>query len=113
MSGYNLVLQIRRLEEECDKLGFVLCHSRHSGHRDFGDVVAVKAKDQDSLPIYARDAELFVGTLNDLGQWIKGIRWAREYDAMLFGRSHNQKRERKEQDWRNEQLLRMVKTGEA
>lgn len=108
MAGYNLLIKIRRLEEECDKLGFLLCHSKHGHHREYGDVVALKPKDQNSLPIYSRDAELFCGTFDDLEVWLRGLQWARDYDRMLFGKSHETKRERKEQDWRNRNLVSIL-----
>jgi len=84
MSGYNSVLSLRRLEADADKLGFMLCAPRHGwGSDDFNDRVAIKPKDADSLPIYTRDAELFVGTLEQLRVWMQGVQWAREYDMML------------------------------
>jgi hypothetical protein len=105
MAGYNTILTIRRLEEECSKLGFMMCHSKHGhGSRDFGDVVALKPKDADSLPIYARDAELFCGSLEELDRWLQGVSWARKYDQMLR-LSNDTKRKRKEQDERNRALL--------
>lgn len=104
MAGYNTILKIRRLEEEFDRLGFKMCAPDHY-HSKYGDTVAVKPKDNDSLPIYSRDAELFVGTIEDLEIWLEGIQWARKYDAMLFGRTHNTKRERKERDHRNIKLM--------
>ena len=106
--GYSLLTKIRRLEDTCDKLGFMLSHSKHSYHREFGDVVALKPKDQDSLPIYSRDAELFVGTFDQLETWLQGLVWARDYDRMLFGNLHEAKRSRKEQDYRNKTLVRML-----
>lgn len=112
MAGYNLIRQIRSLEEECDKLGFVLCPSKYHYDKEFGDVVAIQPKDQDSLPIYTRDAELFVGTINELARWIDGVKWARQYDGMLFGKKHDEKRERKEQDVRNNTLVRILKEKE-
>lgn len=112
MAGYNLLIKIRRLEEECDKLGFMLCHSKHGHHREYGDVVALKPKDQNSLPIYSRDAELFCGTFDDLEVWIRGLQWARDYDRMLFGKKHGDNRERKEQDYRNRMLVAMLKGAE-
>lgn len=112
MSGYSLILKIRRLEEECDKLGFMMCHSKYGHSREYGDIVAVKPKDQDSLPIYSRDAEFFTGSINELEVWLKGIQWARDYDGMLFG-NMNKKRERKEQDYRNRQLLSVIKNTES
>lgn len=83
MAGYNLVLKLRQLEEEVNKLGFMFAHSRHNYNNEYGDVVALKPKDTDSVPIYARDAELFVGTLTDLEYWLRGVEWARNYDRML------------------------------
>lgn len=108
MSGYSLIRKIRDLEERCDRLGFMMCPSRHAFH---GDVVALIPKDG-SLPIYSRDAELFVGTLDQLEVWIRGITWARDYDHMMFGKSHDKNRERKEQDERNRKLVSILRSGE-
>jgi hypothetical protein len=84
MAGYQAILELRRLEEAVDKLGFMLCASKHGswGAGD-GDKVACKPKDADSLPIYGRDAEVFTGTLEQLQIWVRGVQWAREYDSML------------------------------
>jgi len=112
MAGFNTILQIRRLEEECDKMGFMMCHPDHY-HKEYGDTVAVKPKDVNSLPIYSRDAEMFVGTIENLEIWLQGIQWARKYDAMLFGRTHNSKRERKEQDYRNIRLMNTLQDKET
>lgn len=109
MSGYNLVRKIKFLEEECDKLGFVMCQAKHY-IKEFGDVVAIKPKDIESLPPYSRDAEIFIGTINDLERWLQGIEWARKYDRMLFGVKNDEKRIRKEQDYRNEVLVKILKT---
>ena len=109
MSGYKLIRKIKYLEEECDKLGFMLCHARHYIN-DFGDVVALKPK-ADCLPIYSRDAELFVGTIEELERWIQGFQFARKYDSMLFGNKYDNQRDRKEKDYRNKLLLNMIKTG--
>ena len=107
MSGYNTVLKIRRLEERCSKLGFMLCHAKHY-HNEFGDVVALKPKDIDSLPIYSRDAELFIGTLEELEYWLRGVEWARQYDELLKV-SNSKKREDKEQLVRNRKLFSILK----
>ena len=109
MSGYNLVRKTKFLEEECDKLGFIMCQAKHY-IKEFGDVVAIKPKDIESLPPYSRDAEIFIGTINDLERWLEGIEWARKYDRMLFGVKHDEKRIRKEQDYRNEVLVKILKT---
>jgi len=109
MSGYNLIRKIKYLEEECDKLGFMICHARHHIN-EFGDVLALKPK-ADCLPIYSRDAELFVGTIEDLERWIQGFHFARKYDSMLFGVKHDTNRDRKEQDLRNKKLMDTIKEG--
>ena len=111
MSGFNLILKIRQLEQQLDELGMMMCSASHY-YRDYGDVVAVHPRDQDSLPIYSRDAELFVGTLEALEYWIQGIEWARKYDTMLFGRRHLSSRARREQNYRNEQLCLILKQQE-
>ena len=108
MSGYNQILEVRRLEEEVSKLGFMFCHPRHSANGEFGDVVALKPKDADSLPIYSRDAEVFAGSLKDLQYWLRGVEWARDYDRMMKV-SDVKKRARKEQDLRNHQLAKTLK----
>ena len=111
MSGYNLIRKIRYLEEECHKLGFQLCHAQHYMN-DFGDVVALKPRDE-CLPIYSRDAELFVGTIEELERWIQGFQFARKYDSMVMGKAHDARRDRREQDYRNQRLLKQIETGKA
>lgn len=107
--GYNLIQKIRKLELDCDKLGFMMCHSKYGHYSGLGDVVAVTPKDENVLPIYSRDAELFCGTISELEVWLKGVQWSRNYDYMLFGKTHESKRERKEQDYRNQKLVRILK----
>jgi hypothetical protein len=109
MSGYHTILKCEKIRERADKLGFMLCYPRHGWGQERGvDYVAIKPKDQDSLPIYARDAELFCGTIDDLESFFQGIEWARQYDKMLRV-STKEKRERKEQDERNRQLVSLLK----
>jgi hypothetical protein len=111
MSGFEAILKIRRLERECDELGLVMCHSKYGG--SYGhDVLALKPKDEESLPVYSRDAELFLGTIAELELWLRGIQWARQYDRMVFGTKHDKTRERKEQDERNRQLMKVLKGSE-
>lgn len=108
MSGYNTILRIRRLEEEADRLGFRMGNSKHGNYRqEFGDVIALFPKDN-SLPIYSRDAELFVGTLEEMEVWLRGWQKAYEYHRMLIGRSFEKQIARKEQDYRNEVLMRQI-----
>lgn len=109
MSGYNLIQQIRFLEKECNELGLVMAKPKDYHINDgFGDLVSVVPKDENSLPIYSRDAELFIGTLSQLEIWLRGVEWARRYDNML-GISDDKKRNRKEQDELNRQLVKRLK----
>lgn len=109
MAGYNLIKKIHRLEEECNKLGLKMADSRGHYMNDFGDVVALVPKDQESIPVYSRDAEVFIGTIDDLEQWLRGVEWARKYDRMLFGNKHEANRDKQEQIYRNEILIKTLK----
>ena len=112
MAGYNAILELRRLESDLDQIGLMLTAPKHGWGSDIGDRAGVKPKDAESLPIYNRDAEVMVGTLNEIRIWLNGIQWARKYDQMLFGQKHDKNRERKEQDERNRQLVSIITKGE-
>ena len=112
MSGYSHIQKLRRLEREVDELGLVFANPKNGYYQDhFGDVVALVPKDQNSLPIYSRDAEIFLGTLEDLEIWLRGVEWSRKYDQMIKV-SDDKKRQRKEQDVRNKQLVQRLKDEE-
>jgi len=110
MSGWNTIERVRRLEEQIDQLGFKFAKSKHSEWHDDNGYLSLKPKDPDALPIYNRDAELYVGSLEGLETWLAGVRWAREYD-MLLRISDDKKRSRREQDERNRQLVQILKTN--
>ena len=109
MAGWNTIRQIRQLEERADKLGLKFAAYRHDD--SFGANVSLIPKDSDVLPIYARDAVMYVGTLEGADSWMQGVLWAREYDRMTIDRNLDKKRERKEQDERNRILLKTLKDG--
>ena len=110
MSGFNLICKIRDIETRLDNLGMVMCRSKFA-HTTFDgrDIVAVKPKDSDGL--FARDAEFYSGTIEMLEEWLRGVEWARGYDALVFGKKHNDNRARKEQDYRNSELLVKLKNS--
>jgi hypothetical protein len=108
MSGWNTIQRIRRIEQQIDELGFKFNKSKHSDWSEDHGALSLVPKDTESLPIYNRDAELFVGSLERLEDWLAGVRWARDYDAMLRV-SDDGKRARKEQDVRNKSLLTKIK----
>jgi hypothetical protein len=107
MTGWNTIKQIRSIEERADLLGMKLAPYRHDDR--YGDNVALIPKDNDALPIYTRDAILFAGSLEGAGHWMQGVLWAREYDRMLIDKNTDAKRQRKEQDERNKQMVKILK----
>jgi len=107
MSGWNTIQQVRKLEERADKLGLKFAAYKHDD--SFGANVALVPKDSDALPIYSRDAVMFAGTLEGAAYWMQGVMWAREYDRMAVDRTLDKKRERKEQDERNKQMVKILK----
>lgn len=110
MSGWNTIQRIKRIEEETDKLGFKFTKSKHGDFTDLHGALSLVPRDADALPIYSRDAELFVGSIERLEDWLSGVRWAREYDMMLK-LSDEKKRSAAEQKERNRQLMRTLKEG--
>ena len=107
MSGWNQIQQVRKLEERADKLGMKFTNNHHDDI--YGETVALVPKDSDALPIYTRDAQLFVGTLESAASWMQGVEWARDYDRMVIDKNMDDKRKRKEQDERNRQLVLILK----
>jgi hypothetical protein len=108
MSGWNTIQRIRRIEQQVDELGFKFNKAKHTDWSEDHGALSLVPKDQDALPIYSRDAELFVGSLERLEDWLAGVKWARDYDTMLRV-SDDSKRVRKEQDVRNKNLLTQIK----
>ena len=110
MAGWNTIERIRHLEEQIDKIGFKFAKSKHSDWSDDHGALSLKPKDPNALPIYSRDAELYVGSLEGLENWLAGVRWAREYD-MVLRLSDDKKRDKAEQKERNKNLMRTIKEG--
>lgn len=111
MTGFYEVLKLRRIEKELDELGFILCAPKQGWDTADHNIIGIKPKDKDSLPVYSRDAQVFQGTLEQLEVWLRGVEWARGYD-MLLKLSDEKKRERKEQDLRNKHMVAVLKEEE-
>lgn len=111
MTGMNKINQLRRIEKELDELGFKIVEPkfRYGFDRTEGyDSIAIIPKDNESLPVFSRDAEIFIGTLEAIEVWMQGVDWARRYDQLLKV-SNDKKRKRKEQDVLNEQMVAILK----
>ena len=111
MSGWNTIQRVKNLEQEIDQMGFKFSKSKHGDFSDLEGALSLIPRDEDALPIYSRDAELFVGSLERLEDWLAGVRWARDYDRMTINKNMDQQRKRKEQDMRNRHLMQTVKDG--
>ena len=107
MSGYQTILRIRRIEETVAKLGFMLANSKHGWDNSNPDMVALKPRDEDAVPIYSRDAEVFRGTLEELEVWLRGVEWARDYDRVL--RISDDNKRAKHEDRERQRIAEMRK----
>jgi hypothetical protein len=108
MSGWNTIQRIKRVEQLIDELGFKFAKSKHTDWSEDHGALSLVPKDHDALPIYSRDAELFVGSLERLEDWLAGVKWARDYDMMLR-LSDDKKRSSAEQKQRNRNLMQSIK----
>lgn len=106
--GYDTVLSIRRTEALAEKLGFRFANAKHYS-QSYGDRISLLPATEMSLPIYSRDAEIFTGTLGEVAIFMRGLEWARDYDRMLKV-STDTIRSKKEQNVRNDQLVRALGT---
>ena len=105
--GYETILRIRRIEEQANDFGFRFANAKNYSS-SYGDRICLMPATDVALPIYSRDAEIFSGTLDEVDRFLRGVEWAREYDRMIKVSNHKV-RVKKEQDVRNDTLLRALK----
>jgi hypothetical protein len=110
MSGWETIQRIKRVERLIDELGFKFAKGKHSDWTDAHGALSLVPKDADALPMYNRDAELFIGSIERLEDWLAGVQWARDYDRMCKI-SSDKTRAAAEQKERNRQLMRTLKEG--
>ena len=109
MTGYRTILMLKRFEQEVDELGLRIGHVKYNYSQDT-DKISLMPKDDEALPIFSRDAEIFVGTVEQAQEWMRGVKWARNYDRMLKVSDDN-KRAKREQHERNRLLIEKLKTA--
>jgi hypothetical protein len=102
------VQRVKKVEAMANELGFVFTAGTY-GYNSESSMIVLKPKD-DCLPHYSRNAELFSGSVESIDSWLRGIKWARQYDEVLK-LSSDKKRTDKEQAEKNKQLMRTIKTG--
>jgi len=84
MSGWAAIQQLKQLEAEVAELGLKFAQPQHvGGWPENQEYVALVPCDADALPVYGRDAEVMVGTLEQVRVWAQGVKWARGYDKLL------------------------------
>lgn len=112
MSGYSTVALVHRLEREVAELGFEMRNPAGTWGAEYENRVVLCPRSENQT-IYADSAEVYRGSLEQLDSWLSGIRYAREYDAMLFGKNHNANRSKRVdrivQDRKNKQLMNTLK----
>jgi len=107
-TNWNTVQKIKRIEAMANKMGFEFSSGRDR-YLDGGDSIYLVPLG-DALPHYRRGAEVFSGSVEDIGTWLEGLLWARNYDEMLRV-SNEKKRTEREQAERNKQLMKTIKSG--
>lgn len=105
MTGYRTYTRYQRIEAQAKMLGFKL------GNPKFGQWATENNTDEitlypddDALPIYSRDADIYTGTFNQVEIFLNGWIRAQQYDAML--RMSNEKKRKKYEDKERERQLR-------
>jgi hypothetical protein len=106
--GWDTVQKIKRVEDMANKMGFEFSIGGNH-YSDLGDSIHLVPLG-DALPHYRRGADIYSGSIEDIGTWLEGLQWARTYDTMLRI-SSDKKREEREQVERNKQLMKTIKTG--
>jgi hypothetical protein len=113
MSGYSTYLRWQRIEEQARSLGFRLANPKHGhwggGSDDGTDRVALYP-DNEALPIYSRDAEIFVGTFGQVETFLTGWVRAQSYDSIL--RLSDDKKRKKYEDKERERQAEQKKREE-
>lgn len=109
MTGYATIEKYKFVLYRLNQIGLTIAKSKYGDVITQMSVMPMQDTVEETVPIYSRDAELFIGTLEEIEFWIYGVEWARQYDMVLFGKKHNDNRKRKEQDVRNRNLVDKLK----
>lgn len=97
MSGYATYQRLQRIEAQARQLGFRLANPRHGNWGGTGDSDQVALyPDEEALPIFSRDAEIFTGTFRDCEIFMTGWVRAQSYDQMI--RLSDDKKRKKAED---------------
>ena len=106
MSGYSTYTRWQRIEAQAKSLGFRIGNPKH-GHwsdRTESDAVSLYPGDEDALPVFNRDAEIFTGTFSQVEIFLAGWARAQQYDMLL--RIADDKKRKQYEDRERERQLR-------
>ena len=105
MSGYQTYTRWQRIEAQAKQLGFRLANPKHGNWGGPGDTDMVALyPDEEALPVFSRDAEIFVGTFSHVETFLAGWARAQQYD-MLLRITDDKKRKKYEDKERERQRL--------
>lgn len=100
---------IKDLEQRAELCGMRLRPCDSNWSTPHGTTLALVTHGE-HLPVYRRDIELAVGTAEQLEMFIKG--WEKQLSYLsMIGATSDRIIKRKEQDYRNRELARLIKTG--
>ena len=103
IAGFRDIYRLRLLEDKLKDFGLKMVSPKYQGDND---KIALIPIDQE-LPVYSRNAEIFVGSFDEIENWFCGVLWCSSYYQMLKLVTP-EKIARKEQDERNRQLLKTL-----
>ena len=84
MTGYSTYTRFQRIEAQAKQLGFRLGNPKHGQWGGTGDLDQVALyPDDDALPVFNPDAEIFCGTFSHVETFLTGWARAQQYDMML------------------------------
>jgi len=106
MIDYNTIKQVKEFESRIKALGFQMVPYKWASKVNYITLIPA----EDHYPMFARDAAIASGTLEDLSFFLNGLEWMKQYHYMLKV-ADDTKVSKKEQMIRNRQL--MDKLGES
>jgi hypothetical protein len=110
MSGYSTYTRWQRIEAQAKQLGFRIGNPKH-GHwsaSDPGVDQVALYPDEEALPVFSRDAEIFAGTFSQVEVFLAGWARAQQYDMVLRLSDDKKRKKYEDKEWARqaEQLKR-------
>jgi len=104
MIEYNTYEKIKRFEKHAEEFGFIIAPYRYTTSSSNEQLISLMPAG-DKYPVYARDAQLCTGTVEELEMFMYGLQWMEKYLTMINA-TDKPAIQRKEQDVLNQQLMK-------